>query len=38
MAERLWELGWSKEMRRYYFMDKAPSPNSQPRYYGSVEQ
>ena len=25
MAESQWELGWSKEMKRYYFMDKALS-------------
>ena len=25
MAESQWELGWSKEMKRYYFMDKVLS-------------
>jgi len=34
MGERLWELGWSKEMRRYYFMDKASGKSSWSRPHG----
>lgn len=34
MAESQWELGWSKEMKRYYFMDKVLGKSSWSRPHG----